>query len=124
MITIKAPVILLIHRIVRILKLPWKRLSSHETKNQYVTDPALTARMIGVTVHVCGALSARPKNAKRANMTKIAIGFEIPSATACPKSFGETLDSPSALSLLNGFENAMDMPTAIRTAPPTSRIVH
>ena len=52
MITTSAPVILLIHKIVRILKFPWKRLRSHDIRNQYVTDPELTARMIGATFHV------------------------------------------------------------------------
>lgn len=49
MITINAPVILLIHIIVLILKLLLKRLRSHERLNQYVTEPRLTERMIGAT---------------------------------------------------------------------------
>ena len=48
-ITINAPVILLIHNIVLILKLDLKRLSSHDMLNQYVTEPRLTERMIGAT---------------------------------------------------------------------------
>ena len=46
MITIIAPVILLIHSIVLILKFLRKRLSSHDTLNQYDTEPTLTERMI------------------------------------------------------------------------------
>ena len=49
-ITIMAPVTLLIHRIVFILKLSLKRLRNHDTENQYVTEPALTERMIGMTL--------------------------------------------------------------------------
>ena len=94
-ITTNAPVILLIHNIVLILKLPRKRLNSHDMQNQYETEPVLTARIIGATLHVCGESLARPKNAKSVNMTNIAIGFESPRATACPTSFGESEDSPS-----------------------------
>lgn len=41
-ITTTAPAIRLTQRIVLSLKLPLKRLKSHEMQNQYVTDPALT----------------------------------------------------------------------------------
>ena len=107
MITIIAPVILLIHSIVLILKFLRKRLSSHDTLNQYDTEPTLTERMIGVTLQLCGASLASPKKAKSVNITKIAIGLERPIATACPKSFGETEDSPSAFIFLKGSEKAI-----------------
>lgn len=81
-ITIIAPVILLIHSIVLILKFFAKRLRIHEILNQYVTEPRLTEMSIGATLHVCGASLASPKKAKRVNITKIAIGFDIPITTA------------------------------------------
>ena len=75
-ITTIAPVTLLIHSIVFILKLLRKRRNNQEILNQYVTDPALTERIIGVTLQLCGASSARPKNAKSVNITNMAIGLD------------------------------------------------
>ena len=51
-ITIIAPVTLLIHRIVIILKFLRKRLRSHEMLNQYNTEPALTERIIGAALQL------------------------------------------------------------------------
>ena len=51
-ITIIAPVILLIQSIVFILKFLRKRLNSHDKLNQYVTDPKLTERIIGATLQL------------------------------------------------------------------------
>ena len=50
MITINAPVILLIQRMVFIWNFPLNLLSSHEIRNQYVTEPVLTDNMIGATL--------------------------------------------------------------------------
>ena len=80
--TTSAPAILLIHTTVFMLIFVLKRLISHDMQNQYVTEPALTERMIGATLHVCGASLARPKKAKRASMMKTAPGFEKAMATA------------------------------------------
>ena len=51
-ITIIAPVILLTHSIAFILKYLRKRLKSHDMKNQYVTEPRLTDRIIGATLQL------------------------------------------------------------------------
>ena len=121
-ITIIAPVILLIHSIVLILKFLRNRLSIHDMLNQYITEPALTERMIGVTLQLCGASFASPKKAKSVNITNIAIGFDSPMATACPKSFGETEESPSSFIFLKGSEKAIVKPTMANTIPPTRRM--
>ncbi len=81
-ITTVAPITLLIINMVFILKFFLKRLRSHDMQNQYVTEPALTERIIGAMLQLWGASSASPKKAKSVNMMNIAIGFEKPIATA------------------------------------------
>ena len=92
MIIMIAPVTRLIQRMVLISNFFLKWLKNHDTQNQYVAEPALRERIIGITLQSCGALSAKPKNANNARITNTDPGFDNPIKRACMKSVTDTLE--------------------------------
>ena len=110
MIITATPVSRLIHSREDILNFFLKWLSIQVTRNQYVAAPRLTDIMIGVTFQRCGSCEFPiPKNAKSANITRIAPGFESPITRACRKSFTMAAeeDVSPAFILRKGFDVLM-----------------